>query len=150
MRIQSQITVDRPPTEVFEAITAIGNTPKWSAAAEREWWVSEPPPGVGSVRHQVGTALGQRFEADATVTAWDPPRAATLRVTADVGQIDIGFRFEPSGAGTRVTVSADLRLRGAARFAAPMVASSYRHQWESDLATFKRMVEAGELDPSGV
>jgi uncharacterized membrane protein len=149
MRIQSQITVDRPPTEVFEAMTAIGNTPRWSAAVASERWVSEPPHGVGSVRHQVGTALGRRFETDATMTVWDPPRAAVLRITADVGEIQLAFRFEPFGAGTRVTVIADLRLRGAARFAAPMVARTYEHQWQADLATFKRMVEAGALASPG-
>jgi uncharacterized membrane protein len=147
MRIESQITVDRPPEEVFEAMTAIGNTPRWSAAAEREWWVTDPPHGVGSVRHQVGTAMGRRFETDATLTAWEPPRVAALRITADVGEIAITFRFEPMGAGTRVTVTADLRVRGAARFAAPMLARTYAEQWEADLRTFKRMVESGELRP---
>jgi hypothetical protein len=51
------------------------------------------------------------------------------------------------GAGTRVTVTADLRVRGAARFAAPMLARTYAQQWEADLRTFKRMVESGELRP---
>jgi hypothetical protein len=86
MRIQSQITVDRSPQEVFEAMTAIGNTPKWSAAVDQEWWVSDPPHGEGSVRHQVGTALGRRFEADATVAAWNPPHEVGLRIATDCRQ----------------------------------------------------------------
>jgi uncharacterized protein YndB with AHSA1/START domain len=145
MRIQSQIEVDRPPNEVFAAMTEVGNTPKWSSAAEREWWVTEPPHGVGSIRHAVGSAFGQRFENDATVTAFDPPRHAALRITIDQGAVDVDFRFEPVNGGARVTVTADLRLRGAARLAAPMFARMYRQLWEGDLATFKRMMEAGEL-----
>jgi uncharacterized protein YndB with AHSA1/START domain len=145
MRIQSQIEVDRPPNEVFAAMTEVGNTPKWSSAAEREWWVTEPPHGVGSIRHAVGSAFGQRFENDATVTAFDPPRHAALRITIDQGAVDVTFRFEPVNGGARVTVTADLRLRGAARLAAPMFARMYRQLWEGDLATFKRMMEAGEL-----
>jgi uncharacterized protein YndB with AHSA1/START domain len=145
MRIQSQIEVDRPPNEVFAAMTEVGNTPKWSSAAEREWWVTEPPHGVGSIRHAVGSAFGQRFENDATVTAFDPPRHAALRITIDQGAVDVTFRFEPVNGGARVTVTANLRLRGAARLAAPMFARMYRQLWEGDLATFKRMMEAGEL-----
>jgi uncharacterized protein YndB with AHSA1/START domain len=145
MRIQSQVEVDRPPNEVFAAMTEVGNTPKWSSAAEREWWVTEPPHGVGSIRHAVGSAFGQRFENDATVTAFDPPRHAALRITIDQGAVDVTFRFEPVNGGARVTVTADLRLRGAARLAAPMFARMYRQLWEGDLATFKRMMEAGEL-----
>jgi uncharacterized membrane protein len=145
MRIQSQITVHRPPDAVFAAMTEIGNTPKWSAVIEREWWVSDPPHGIGSVRHQVGTVLGQPFEADATVVAWDPPKQVALRITTDVGDIELGFEFAPAGGGTEVTVTADLQLRGAARLAAPMFARTYRSQWEADLATFKRMVEEDAL-----
>lgn len=145
MRIQNSIIVNRPIEEVFAVMTDVTNTPKWAAAAEREWWVTPPPHGVGSVRRAVGTAYGRRFENDLTVTEYDPPRRGAMAGEPGGMPFHAGIDFEPVAEGTRVTVTATIELRGPFRFAGPMVSSMYNQMWKTDLATFKRLMEAGEL-----
>ena len=148
MRIENSVTVNRPVETVFAAMTDVERTPKWSATVQREWWKTDPPIRVGSVRHSEGVILGQPFENDATVSEYDPPHRAVLR--GDVGgmPLGIGFTFDPVPGGTRITVIAEFEPRGALRFAAPMIRNEYRKIWNRDLATFKRMIEAGQLSGS--
>ncbi len=44
-----------------------------------------------------------------------------------------------------MTVTSDLALTGGLRFLGGVIGGQYRQMWDADMATFKRMMESGEL-----
>lgn len=145
MRVQSQITVNRPADQVFAAITDANITTKWASATERSWWVTPPPDGVGSVRRATGTVMGQPFENEAKVIEHDPPRRQVMSGQESGVKFQVALDFVPEADGTHITVTSDIQLSGGMRFLGPMISHQYRQMWDADLAAFKRMMEAGEL-----
>jgi len=145
MRVQSQVRVNRPPEEAFAVLTDAPATIRWASATNKAWWVTPPPHDVGSVRRATGVILGQPFENEATVVEHDPPRREVLSGT----ESGVGFRVTLDLAreeeGTLITITSDIQLTGGMRFLGPMISRQYRQTWDADLASFKRMMEAGEL-----
>jgi uncharacterized protein YndB with AHSA1/START domain len=149
MRVQSQVTINRPVDEVFAVLTDAPTTVKWASATAEAAWVTPPPHGVGSVRRATGVIMGQPYENEATVTEHDPPRREVLtgNQSGVKFQVVIECAPDPSSEGTRVTVTSDLALTGSLRLLGGVIGGQYRQMWDADMATFKRMMEAGELQP---
>ena len=57
----------------------------------------------------------------------------------------VAVDLAPVPEGTHVTVTSDIELTGGMRFLGPMISQEYRQMWDADLASLKRMMEAGEL-----
>jgi uncharacterized protein YndB with AHSA1/START domain len=147
MRVQSQVTIDRPVDEVFAVLTDAPTTVKWASATEAAWWVTPPPHRVGSVRRATGVIMGRAYENEAMVTEHDPPSREVLSGNQSGVKFQVVIECTPdaSSEGTRVTVTSDLALTGGLRFLGGVIAGQYRQMWDVDMATFKRMMEAGEL-----
>ena len=138
-------TIRRPIEDVFAVLTDVENTERWFPADVHEWWITPPPHGVGSVRRAAVTTLGRRQENDATVTEYDPPRRGVLRGEQSGMSWTAALDFAPANDGTRVDVRIDAQARGAMGLALRPFLWWYRRSWEKGLATFTRMMEAGEL-----
>ena len=141
------MTVNRPQDEVFAVLTDADAAAKWASATTKSWWVTPPPHGVGSVRRATGVIMGQPYENEATVTEHDPPGREVL--TGDQSGVKFGIVIEcapdASSQGTLVTVTSDFALTGSLRFLGGVIGAQYRQMWDADMATFKRMMESGEL-----
>jgi uncharacterized protein YndB with AHSA1/START domain len=145
VRVQSEVTVNRPVDEVFAALTDAPGTSTWASATEKAEWVSLPPHGVGSVRRATGVLMGQPYVNEATVTEHDPPRREVLTGEQSGVKFRVALDLAQVGNGTHVTVTSDIHLTGGMRFLGSVISQQYRQMWDADLATFKRMMEAGEL-----
>lgn len=145
MRVQSHVTITRPPTEVFAVLTDAPTTTRWASATSKAWWVTPPPHGVGSVRRATGTIMGQPYENEATVVEHDPPRREVLSGTQSGVKFQVALDLSPTADGTEVAVTSDIELSGGMRFLGPMISQQYRQMWDADLAALKRMMEADEL-----
>jgi uncharacterized protein YndB with AHSA1/START domain len=119
--------IGRPVDEVWRQLT------DWDRAAG---WL-----GVDSIRAdgptRVGTTL--RFttrgkERTSEIAALDPGRSVTLRSRQGGVTADYTYAVEPHGAGTRVTLVADVVTRGLWRVAAPAIRVAIRR------------TDAGQLD----
>ena len=145
--VRNRITIGRPIEEVFAVLTNVENTGKWFPGKVEEHWTSPPPHGVGSTRHAVATMFGRRSENDAVATEYEPPHRAVMQGTSPNAPFVVTLRFTPDGDGTRVDVTSDLRLRGAARVFGPLVGALYGQAWGRGLAKLKRLMESGALRP---
>jgi len=99
---------------------------------------------VGSGRVQVGSELRQHrkrnkheFDLFFEVTGHDPPRRHV--VEGSVFGIDtiMAFTLQPEGAGTRVTMTANVQGRGLRRLLAPVVTSEMRRSTVAALAALR-------------
>jgi uncharacterized protein YndB with AHSA1/START domain len=109
MQIELTQHVAAPPERVFDFYTDHVGWTRWAGVKEvvlRQ--TGDPPPnGLGAIR--VIRARGMAIEEE--VTAFDPPRRMEYRLVAGLPVRDhLGVvRFEPDGAGTRVTWSVRFR-----------------------------------------
>jgi uncharacterized protein YndB with AHSA1/START domain len=103
MQIELTQHVGAPPARVFALYTDHAGWTKWAGVKEvvlRQ--IGDPPPnGLGAIR--VIRARGMAVEEE--VTAFDPPNRMNYRLVAGAPVRDHEgvVRFEPDGAGTRVT-----------------------------------------------
>ena len=123
--------IDRPVEEVWARLT------DWERAAG---WL-----GVDTIRADGATAVGTtlRFtargkERTSEIAALDPVRSVTLRSRQGGVTADYTYGVEPSGAGSRVTLVADVATRGAWALAEPMIRAAIRRTDRGQLDAFDR------------
>lgn len=144
-RVSSSITIGRPIEDVFAVLTNVENTERWFPAKVKEWWISEPPHGVGSTRHAVVTMGWFRSENDAVATVYEPPHRAVMKGTSSNASFEATLTFEPAEGGTRVEATTELFLGGPAKLFGGMFARWYGRSWECGLVKLKTLMESGEL-----
>jgi uncharacterized protein YndB with AHSA1/START domain len=127
--------VDRPVEEVWRRLT------DWDRAAG---WL-----GVDGIRAdgptRVGTTL--RFvtrgkERTSEITELEPGRSITLRSQQGGVTADYRYTVEPASAGTRITLTADVRTRGAWAPAGPLIRTAIRRTDAGQLEAFDRELTA--------
>jgi uncharacterized protein YndB with AHSA1/START domain len=127
--------VDRPVEQVWRQLT------DWERAAG---WL-----GVDSIRAdgatQVGTTL--RFvtrgkERTSEIADLDPGRSITLRSQQGGVTADYRYTVEPAGSGSRVSLTADVRTRGAWTLLGPMIRAAIRKTDSGQLDALDREMTA--------
>jgi uncharacterized protein YndB with AHSA1/START domain len=108
---EHEVTIARPPEEVFAFLADGTNDPQWR-------------PAVADVAHESGTGLGARYRqgmkgpmgrrvpADFEVTEHEPPRALAFQVTAGPVRPRGRYDLAPEGSGTRVRFHLECELSG--------------------------------------
>lgn len=127
--------IDRPAGAVWAALT------DWPRAAD---WM----PGVDAVRAGAPTAVGTELivrargkDRTSTITALDPGRSLTLTSVQGGVTADYAYTVTPSGDGTTVTLTADVRTRGLWTAFGPLLRSAIRRADGGQLDGFKQTVE---------
>ncbi len=82
--------------------------------------------GEGTSFEVAATFMGRTVPMDYRITVYEPPRRVVLAGEgATVAAVD-DIRFEPEAGGTRISYRADFTLRGAARWAGPLLRPAFR------------------------
>jgi uncharacterized protein YndB with AHSA1/START domain len=139
------IEIKGPIEDVFAVLTDVTKTGHWYPADVEEWWMTQPPHGVGSVRRARVKVLGRGVENDAVVTEYEPPRRAAMKGLSARAPFEATLAFEGIEGGTRVEVETVFHLRGVMRLIGPIFVRNYERGWDVGMANLKRMMEAGEL-----
>ena len=127
--------IDLPAEQVWARLT------DWDRAAS---WL-----GVDAIRADGATAVGTtlRFTARGTertseIAALEPGRSVTLRSRQGGVTADYTYRVEPDGAGSRVTLIAEVATRGAWALAGPVIRAAIRRTDRGQLDAFDRELAA--------
>lgn len=105
--------------------------------------VESEPIGEGRFR-DVFEDHGQRIEIDAEVLERDPPGRLVVRLHANAFEATSTQRLEVAEEGSRLTTRVETTYtKRLVRLAGPLVARRAQRQLEQDLATLKKLVEAG-------
>ncbi len=144
MRFEHEVVIDQPPEEVFRYLTEPDNLPAWQkTVVETRKEESDRPLALGSRFTEVRTFLGRRIESQLEVTELAPNHIFSLRVISGPVLARVRHVLEPSGAGTRLSVTTDGDAGGLAKLGGPLVARQARKQGEADFANLKRTLERG-------
>ncbi|HVL94451.1 MAG TPA: SRPBCC family protein [Solirubrobacteraceae bacterium] len=139
----NEITIQRPPAEVFAFVTDPQRLPEWQPLVVEVEVLGGGPLREGSVVREVRRLRGRRLEQTVEVAAYDPPRRFAMKILDGPVPVDGDLTFsEAGGGGTRVRLhahgSAPRRLRLLEPLLKPVMAREMRKQY----ARLKAVLEA--------
>jgi uncharacterized protein YndB with AHSA1/START domain len=125
--------LDRPADVVWAQLT------DWERAAE---WL-----GVDSLRAEGPTTVGTELvfrargkERRSEIAALEPGRSITLRSRQGGVTADYTYGVEPSGAGSRATLTADVRTSGVWALLGPVIRAAIRKEDSGQLEALARAI----------
>ena len=129
------IDIDRPPEDVYAYLTDVSNLPKWQSGvhtARRE----------GAQIHESRHMLGRELHTTLEIEEEDPPRVFALRAVNSPVPFSVRHELEPSGGGTRLTVTGEGDAGMLPGFAAGIMARRAEKQFRKDFERLKKLLEA--------
>ena len=129
-------TIQASPTDVWNTLT------DWSTASE---WM----PGVSDMRAAGATAVGTELifiargkNRTSTVTALEPGRLITMSSTMPGVLADYTYALKPAGAGTAVSLVADVETSGPMKLMGKVIRSAIAKEDGVQLAGLKAFIES--------
>lgn len=129
------VDIDRSPEDVYAYLTDVSNLPKWQSgvyAARRE----------GSQIHESRHMLGRELNTTLEIEEEDPPRVFALRALNSPVPFSVRHELEPSGGGTRLTVTGEGDAGMLPGFAAGIMARRAEKQFRKDFERLKKLLES--------
>jgi carbon monoxide dehydrogenase subunit G len=129
------VDIDRSPEDVYAYLTDVSNLPKWQSgvySARRE----------GSQIHESRHMLGRELATTLEIEEEDPPRVFALRAVNSPVPFSVRHELEPSGGGTRLTVTGEGDSGMLPGFAAGIMARRAEKQFRKDFERLKRLLES--------
>ncbi len=125
MKIQRTVETTATPAAVFAYLSDFTTTTEWDPGTITTERV-EGDGGVGTVYRNVSEFNGKQSELRYEVVEVVPERRFSLRGEGKSVHADDTMEFEPSGTGTRVTYTADIRFKGPLRLAEPLLGRAFK------------------------
>jgi hypothetical protein len=143
MRAERSETIDLPADLVFEYVSTPENDPTWVPISLRHEKLSPGPMRLGSITEEDVGFLGRRMRYAWEVIRYEPPTAFASRSVSGPIPATIHVLLEAldGGARTKVTLVAEVRLRGAYRLMEPLMRGVARRQFSTQLQTLKDLLE---------
>jgi uncharacterized protein YndB with AHSA1/START domain len=140
VRIEVDHLLPHPPERVFAIMVDPRNRPLWQENTSDVEVDGPTPTRVGTRWRETTRGVG-RVELE--VVALEPDALWGEYGSGDGGEATVTVRLSPEGAGTRVSVSVDLRLKGSRRLAGPVVGPLVQRQLPADLDRLSALLERG-------
>jgi carbon monoxide dehydrogenase subunit G len=128
------VDIDRTPEDVYAYLTDVSNLPSWQSgvhSARRE----------GSHIHESRHLLGRELNTTLEVEEEEPPRVFALRAVNSPVPFSVRHELEPSGGGTRLTVTGEGDSGMLPGFASGIMARRAEKQFRKDFERLKRLLE---------
>jgi uncharacterized membrane protein len=142
VRVDHELTVNRPAAEVFAYLTNVETLPEWQASVVAARRVTDGPLAPGARFVEARSLLGHKVESTIEVTEFDPDRRFSLRVVSGPVPFRVTHTLDEIGGATRLRVEGEGEPHGAARLAGPFVARRARQEFERDFSRLKTLLES--------
>ena len=141
--VLTEVTIDRPRTEIAGYAADPDNVPSWYENIESISWETEKPVAVGARIAFVARFLGRRLSYTYEVTAYDPGEQLVMRTTEGPFPMETSYRWEDArGGGTLMSLRNRGEPVGFSKVAAPFMAAAMRRANRKDLGLLKKILEA--------
>lgn len=140
MRLEHELTIDRPPGEVFSFLVNPANLPAWQHSVQR---VASPDDvALGTRFTEERSRLGRLFRSTLEVVELEQDRLFTIRVVD--GPVTARIRHELAivPGGTRLSVQAEADLNRLPRVLRSLVARTVEGELARDFTALKRNLES--------
>ena len=143
MKFEHELTIARPPAEVFGFLSDLTNLPRWQSSVKEISAEGEGELAVGSRFREVREFMGKKIESTLEVTALDPAGEFSIRVIAGPIPFTVRHLIEPAGEGTRLQVLGEGEPGGFLKLGGGLVGRAVKRQSQSDFSRLKTLLEQG-------
>jgi carbon monoxide dehydrogenase subunit G len=141
MRAELTIEVARTPEDVFAYLTDVSNLPAWQSGVHAAQIEDAGRPRVGARIRESRHMLGGKRDTTLESTEYDAPRLFSLRALDSPVPFLVRHELEPSGDGTRLTVTGIGDAGLLPGFAAGIMARRAEKQFRKDFERLKKLLE---------
>ena len=120
------------------------HAPEWYANIRSVTWKTPPPAVIGSRMEFEARFLGQRLVYTYEIVELLPGERLVMRTTDGPFPMETTYTWEPSDAGTLMSLRNRGEPSGFARVAAPVMDRAIRRETTKDLARLKSLLEGAE------
>ena len=142
VRAELTIEVARAPEEVFAYLTDVSNLPAWQSGVHVAQIEDAGHPRVGARIRESRHMLGRELDTTLEITEYAVPRLFSLRALDSPVPFVVRHELEPSGDGTRLTVTGIGDAGLLPGFAAGIMARRAEKQFRKDFERLKKLLEA--------
>jgi len=142
MNFENSVRISRPVNKVFEYVTDFSNNARWQTDILEMEVTSGGQFGQGSTYRCVNRFMGQRIETEGLITAYEPDRRCSIRITAGPVIGTSSLCFEAVNGGTVFTTTGELDLTYF-RLARLLVKRKINKQLINDMDKLKAILENG-------
>ena len=133
MLYRREITVAAPADVAFGYLADFANAAEWDPGIVEARRLTPGPTDVGSSFEVVALFRGRRQRFEYVVTEYREGIRVALRGEGEKASSEDVIEVAAGAGGTRVTYSADLRLKGVYRVAEPFLGSTFRRMGDAAL-----------------
>jgi uncharacterized protein YndB with AHSA1/START domain len=145
MKVERTISIERPPSEVFDLISDVRNDPKWHTDV-LEVRSSTETVGEGTVfQVKVKPSMGVS-RGTMTVARFEPGHLVEFSGRMGKMSPTVTTICEPEGTGTRVTRRVEMVPPGVMRIMSPLMSRMIGKSNEGFLVNLKRLLEGSNAD----
>ena len=144
-RAEISTTIDRSVEDVFTVLTDVTKNAIWSSTAVEGRLVTPGPVALGTTAREASVFLGRRIQVDSQIVEFEPNRRFAYVTSSGPFAFNGSFAVEPVDGGTRVTATFEAKLGHFFKVGDSLFAIVGRRKFKRDLATLKRLMEAGKL-----
>ncbi len=147
MRVDRQVVINRPVSDVFDFVSDQLNAPRWQKGLLNVTRLTEMPVGVGTRYAFFRKVAGRRIEGQSEYYEYEPNHKVAFRFNSGAASGAGSYEVEPiSPDQTRLNSSVELHPTGLARLIGPIMAIAIKRDDDADLATLKRLLESEDGD----
>jgi uncharacterized protein YndB with AHSA1/START domain len=140
---ERSIIIARPPKDVYAYVSRTENEPQWHTDVLQVKRLDTGPVKVGTRYDLTFTPMMGHSQGTLEVTKVSPPVAIETEIVFGPMRPHVSFRFEPEGAGTRVTRRVDVAPPGMMKLMPFMMKRMVSKKSERFLANLKAKLESG-------
>lgn len=140
-QLNERIETRLAPEPAFAFVADFANAMQWDPGVATSERIDSGPVGVGA-RYRLGVRLGGRVAPmEYRITIFEPSRRVVLvGEGSGVSAVD-EIRFTPSGTGTRIDYTADIRLGGLLRLVQPLLGGQFARIGREALVGMQRTLD---------
>lgn len=121
MRLRKEIVVFRPAAEAFRYLAEFENAAEWDPGIAEATRLTDGPVRVGTEFDIVALFRGKRQRFRYRVTELNDGRRIVLAGDGEKATSVDEIVVEPAGPGSRITYTAEIKLKGLRRLAEPLL-----------------------------
>ena len=138
--VSSEVTIDQPVEKVFGYVVDVSNHKAWQAGILEATISPAGPPALGSIYQYTSQVMGRKMQTAMQISAFEQNRKWAVKTTGVPTPVETVYMFEPTGAGTKLTVSMEL-AGGYPKVAEGMVMQQMKKSLDEQATRIKQMVK---------